>query len=246
MPLRSWHISIQLSYANTTIETAEGLHLGIALVIHTRNRFIINLLPLLEAAKSLRRVVTVFAATKESPIDMKNLHLWNMSIRNISTGRGHMSSCITLSLEALAKKAPTVSFIHDFPGPVRSNVARGRSLLLLAIQAIFVVIAPFVCIPNEESGERHLFLATSARYPPGKNTEASSGVCLEDGDEVARGTDAQNGSGVYSVDEHGESADPKVEELLADFRKEGLVEKVWEHCEDEYKRITGGVELQVT
>jgi hypothetical protein len=30
-----------------------------------------------------------------------------------------------------------------------------------------------------------------------------------------------------------------VEELLAQFRKEGMVEKVWNHVEDEFKRITG-------
>lgn len=36
----------------------------------------------------------------------------------------------------------------------------------------------------------------------------------------------------------GESAEPKVEELLAQFREERKVEIVWIHIEDEFRRIT--------
>ena len=39
-------------------------------------------------------------------------------------------------------------------------------------------------------------------------------------------------------DENGDSAGPKVEELLARFRKERMREKVWEHVIEEFKRIT--------
>jgi len=56
---------------------------------------------------------------------------------------------------------------------------------------------------------------------------------------VARGTNSGIGSGIYSVDSQGESAEPRVEELLAQFRKEGMIEKVWKHVEDEFMRITG-------
>lgn len=56
---------------------------------------------------------------------------------------------------------------------------------------------------------------------------------------VARGTDGKIGSGVYSVDLDGESSGFKVEELLAKFRKEGVVGKFWKHTEEEFKRITG-------
>ena len=64
-------------------------------------------------------------------------------------------------------------------------------------------------------------------------------MSLNDGVTVARGTDGEKGSGVYSVDLEGESSGPKVQELLANFRTEGVVEKFWDHTEEEFKRITG-------
>lgn len=94
-------------------------------------------------------------------------------------------------------------------------------------------------MPNEECGERHVFLATSAKYPAGAHGNAASGVPLASGVAVARGTDGTSGSGVYTVDWEGESTGPKVEELLAKLRKEGVVEKIWGNTEEEFKRITG-------
>ena len=154
--------------------------------------------------------------------------------------RGHASSIVTLSLETLAKKAPEVSFIHDFPGPVRSGIARGtKGPLFFVFKAVFKVLGPLVYIPTEESGEFHVFLATSARYPASSGEEVVSGVPLADGVVTARGTDSKIASGMYSVDQHGESAGPAVEQLLAKFREEGMVEKVWKHIEGEFDRIVG-------
>jgi hypothetical protein len=150
---------------------------------------------------------------------------------------------VTLSLETLSKKAPEVSFIHNFPGPVKSGIARGTSgAAMFVMKAVYAVIGPFVYIDNTEAGERHLFLATSARYPARWGGEKADGVPLVSAAAIARGIDGRNGrngSGVYSIDVDGESAGPKVEELLAGFRKEGLVEKVWEHIQGEFERITG-------
>ena len=101
------------------------------------------------------------------------------------------------------------------------------------------VIGPLFFMANQECGERHLFLATSAKYPAAKSEDAALGVPLADGIAVARGTSGESGSGVYSVDEFGESSGPKVEELLAKFRKQGLVEELWDYTESEFKRITG-------
>ena len=218
-------------------ETSEGLHYAAALVVYSRNRFIVNLLPLLQNATALRRVVSVFTTTKEGPIDTTNFQGWRLPLM---AQRGHASSIVTLSLEALAKKAPDVSFIHNFPGAVRSGIGRGTNGGIMSIvKAVYKLIGPLVYIPTIEAGERHVFLATSARYPAGTNGDAASGVPLAGGVVISRGTNGKSGSGVYSVDWDGESAGPKVEELLADFRKEGMVEKVWKHTEDEFKRITG-------
>ena len=107
------------------------------------------------------------------------------------------------------------------------------------LKGVFAVIGPFVSMPHEECGERHLFLATSARYPPSTGVEANAGVAVEKGLTVARGTKGESGSGVYSVNAKGESAGPKVEQLLARFRKDGVVEKVWDSTVGEFNRITG-------
>ena len=144
-------------------ETSEGLPFGTALLTYSRIRFIVNLLPLLRQATSLRRVVTAFAAGKEGPVSVDDFPGLKVSVLS---ARGHAASLVTLSLEALAKKAPDVTFIHDFPGPVKSNFLRGRQGAVVAVMnGVFKVMSPLMNFNSiEECGERHLFLATSARY----------------------------------------------------------------------------------
>ena len=224
---------------NVYAATAEGLHVAAALVTYSRNRFIVNLLSLLQQATALRRVVSVFAGCKEGPIDTNDFQSWKVPLMQ---ARGHAASQITLSYEAISKQAPDVSFIHVFPGSVQSGIARGTQGIAMGIfKAVFRVIGPFVNMPLVECGERHLFIATSARYPASTSAEAVLSVPLADGISVARGTTGQPGSGVYTVDQNGESAGPKVEELLANFRKEGIVQMVWKNQEEEFKRIAGVV-----
>jgi hypothetical protein len=109
----------------------------------------------------------------------------------------------------------------------------------VVIRAYIYLLGRWVCVPIEETGERHLYLATSARYPP---VSGGSGhdfaVPLGDGVDVARGTTGGGGSGVYSVGWDDESSSPAVRKLLAGFRDKGMVEEVWRHTEGEFKRIT--------
>ena len=148
----------------------------------------------------------------------------------------------------MAKKAPDVTFIHGFPGAVKSGIARDlKGAPGIVLKIVYGIIGPFVYVPNQECGERHLFLATSAKYPPASAGEtAASMVPLGDGLSVARGIDGKAGSGVYSIEQNLESAGPKVEALLAGFRKEGLVEEVWQRTTEEFRRITGVEEVQST
>jgi hypothetical protein len=204
-------------------------------------RFIINLLPLLQAANSLRRVVTVFAGTKEGPIYTNDLQCANVSLFKIHSIRGHICSMIDFCLESIAKQAPSVGFIHDYPGFVKTNIFKKTPGFIAATIRTISKILPKnedKYIPIDESGERHLYLATSARYQSGADKEAS-GVALSDGVTVARGSEGSVGSGVYVIDEHGESASPEAERLLSGMRSEGVREKVWEHTEGEFRRIAG-------
>ena len=161
-------------------------------------------------------------------------------VTDLLSHRGHASSLVTLSLESLAAKAPTVSFIHNFPGFVTSGITRGtKGLMMGAFRLISTLLAPLLSVPTVEVGDRHVFLATSAKYPAGESGDMAAGVPLVGGVRVARGITGEVGAGVYSVDAQGESADVRVEELLAQFRKEGLVEEVWKRIVDELVRITG-------
>lgn len=197
-----------------------------------------NLLPLLERATDLRRVVTVLGGGKEGPIVADQLGGVGLSMMS---ARAHISSMVTIALEEIAKKSRGVSFIHDFPGAVKTAILDDlKGIFPMIARSVFKILAPFICIPIEESGERHLFLATSAKYSaPSTNSSNGSGVPLDKDDALATGTNGTLESGVYSIGSDGESSGPKIEKLLAEIRNSGLAEKVWQHTESEFTRITG-------
>jgi len=141
--------------------------------------------------------------------------------------RGHLCSLITLGLEAVAETGPEVSFVHDYPGTVLET-ALWRGKEGPPPSAIEVVV------PIEESGERHLYLATSAKFPSLGSKDTA--VRLEDGVSVALDTRAKIGGGVYSVDWNCEGAAPL--DLLAGLREDGMVRKIWKHTERELERAS--------
>lgn len=94
-------------------DTSEGLRLASALVHYSRARFIHNFLPELRAATSLKRVVSVFAATKEGTLYADDLNATKVPVIK---ARGHAASLVTIGMAKLAQQAPDVSFVHTFPG----------------------------------------------------------------------------------------------------------------------------------
>ncbi|KAL2017857.1 hypothetical protein VTK56DRAFT_1602 [Thermocarpiscus australiensis] len=227
--------------AVTGKDTEEGLHFPVAVAYYARLRFIVNLLPQLRNAAGLRRVVSVFAGTKEGAIEANDFQARHFNLLS-PRGRGHVTSMMTLALEAVARSAPEVSFVHDFPGFVRTNFGKDVegpvfAVLRAAVNAVSFVLAPFIATPFDEVGERHVFFATSARFPRGEGS--GDGVPLPEAVGVARGTDGERGSGVYSIDNHGDSAPEKVETLLRKLREDGTAQKVWSDVEEIFVRITG-------
>lgn len=189
-------------------------------------------------------MVTVAAGGKEGPINPDDFPMANLTPLGFLKMRGHVTSIITLSLETLAKRAPEVTFIHEYPGTVKTGIGReAKGVVLSLMMAIASVLGTWAYIPNDESAERHLFLATSAKYPSRAAANEASGVPLAEGLAVARGTTGESGSGAYSVNWDCESSGLEVKKLLVQLREEGLVEKVWEHTEEEFKRITGSVAI---
>ncbi|KAK5634787.1 hypothetical protein RRF57_010500 [Xylaria bambusicola] len=205
-------------------KTAEGVHLLAAINYYARIRFITNLLPLVQRASGLRRIVGVGGGSHEDEIDRNDFPALTIPIEKL---RGHLTSLVTLGIEGVARGAPEVSFIHDYPGTVKTK--------LLDIYPE-EVLKTFEYVPIDECGQRHLFLATSARFPPANGTVM--GVPLEDGVEIAVGTSGAVGSGVYSVGVDCESASSAVLAVLKGMRERGLVEEVRLHTQDELRRIT--------
>ncbi|PQE31252.1 short-chain dehydrogenase reductase SDR protein [Rutstroemia sp. NJR-2017a WRK4] len=209
--------------------TSENIHLLAALNYYSRLRFVVNLLPLLEQATSLRRVVAVGGCSKEGPLDATDFPALHVPREKL---RGHLTTLITLGLEAVAKTAPGVSFVHDYPGTVPTSLYRNIGGPPTAAIDTLVSI--------EESGHRHLFLATSVMFPSQSGEKA--GIELPGRLEIAMGTAGTLGSGVYSVGSDCESASPEVMELLAGLRRDGMAEEVWRHTHSEFRRVTGGEE----
>ncbi|RTE82149.1 hypothetical protein BHE90_003291 [Fusarium euwallaceae] len=217
------------------VDTADGFPLITGLTLYSRTRLTINLLPLLKEASSLRRVVTVMAGTKEGKIFLDDIPGRNLPNKIRST-RGHLCTAMTLSLEALSRQAPEVSFIHSFPGSVDTDLIRRDDGLMMQFVKQFFRLGTTVMgkwVPKEECGERHAWLCLSSRFPAKSDENV----------EAAVGTDGTMGSGVYSVDWDGESASDEVVKMLGEYREGMTVDKVWKHMEDEFVRVTGSVSI---
>jgi hypothetical protein len=148
----------------------------------------------------------------------------------------------TILFEELANKHPTVSFIHSYPGSVRTNIlpqmlASTPGIFWLPAQVFRYTTLPlyrqFICMTPDEAGERQLFMATSCKYPPGHNHESGGKVdgLIErpDGCAAARPTVVMDGkgNGVYRVGSNGEAY--KDSKVLDKYRKEGMGKTVYEH-----------------
>ncbi len=72
----------------------------------SRLRLVVNLLPLVQRAPALRRVVSVFTGAKEGRVDADDLQGRK---KMLFAQRGHASGVMTLGLEAVARGAPEVS-----------------------------------------------------------------------------------------------------------------------------------------
>ncbi|PYH94403.1 hypothetical protein BO71DRAFT_398919 [Aspergillus ellipticus CBS 707.79] len=230
-----------LSMGTATIydETSEGLRRFTSLLYYGRIRFIVNLLPLLQRATGLRRVISVGSGGYEGPIDTTDLEARQASI---AFYRGHVTSITTLALERLADQAPTVSFINTHPGTIKSGLMRETdNFRMWVVWFILLLFGRWIYVPHAESGERNLFLLTSARYPPRDGEDA--GVPMPEGMSVARGCDGERGSGVYSVIWTGETPDTALE-VLAGLRKKGMREMIWRYTESQFKRVTGAESIE--
>ncbi|CAG9994589.1 unnamed protein product [Clonostachys byssicola] len=222
-------------------KTSEGLPISYVLPVTSRILFALNLLPAIQRATSLKRVVSVFAAGFEGPFSESE---WTeyASTHNLMKARGHVSSMITMAHNAMARQAPDVAFIHEYPGSVKTKFGRDASGVLGGVLKVVNVL--FHVVPDRlffqapaDCGEYQLYIATSARLPPAKGDAA--GVDVSDGVSVTRGSDGLSGSGSYNINYQCESASADVDALLAKAKADGAEDRMWTHILEEIKRITG-------
>lgn len=192
-------------------------------------RFIQRLLPLLSTS-SPARVISVLGGGFEGPITKDDLDLKrNYSVLNCAL---HSVTMNSLSMEHLASTSGSnTSFIHTFPGIVGTNIYTNSfptPIAALYNYGVWPFMAPF-SVDVEESGERNLFHATSARFP-GHDGSENQGVKLGEGNEVATGSDGSAGSGVYLTNWKGETNEAG--KTMQGYREEGMPAKVWKHTEE--------------
>ncbi|CEJ92068.1 hypothetical protein VHEMI07746 [[Torrubiella] hemipterigena] len=205
-------------------KTSEHVHLLAALNYYSRIRFMANLATLIQNATSPRRIVNVGGGGMEGLLDATDLPGLRVTPDMI---RGHLSTLITLGIEAIQKTAPKISFIHNYPGTVLTGLYRDMET---------IPFDPSLAMPLDECGERHLYLATSKRYP--SLVQDTVTVRVQGGDDVAIGTTGEFGTGVYSIGSDGEAVSES-RAILAQLRQQGMVEEIQRHTMGEFIRILG-------
>lgn len=133
--------------------------------------------------------------------------------------RPHATSMVNLTLLSIANQAPSVSFIHDYPGFVNTGMSRELSGIVPDItKVLFAPVMAMLKIPIDETGEGQLYFATSARFLPrdhSKGTaESADMVALCQGVSIAVGADGTPGGGVYSIDYKAEGTSERVRGIL--------------------------------
>lgn len=96
------------------------------------------------------------------------------------------------------------------------------------------LLTPFA-VSVEECGERQLFHATSARYPPRKSATSgaearAAGVARPEGVEVAKA------DGAYLLNWNGEIGEGK---CMKGYRERGMGKVVWEHTVSMFESVGG-------
>lgn len=210
-------------------ETSEGFDKLFALRYYARMRFTQNLLPLLEAAETQPgRVVSVLGGGFEGDINVDDLDLKHSY--NIISCAMHSVTMTSLAMEHLAASHCT-SFVHVYPGLVGTNIYTNSfppPLAAVYNYGMWPLMYPFSVNINE-SGQRHLFHATSDHYPA-NNFNNCGKAATRAGNQAVVGSDGTLGSGAYLMNWKGETfaAGKKMQNL----RAQGMAHKVWEHTTD--------------
>jgi NAD(P)-dependent dehydrogenase (short-subunit alcohol dehydrogenase family) len=221
-----------LTFSSARDDTLEGLDRLTAIRHHGRALFALELLPLLEAApRGGARVVSVLAAGQEGAVFADDLALHQPAHRGLAAQGGAAASYVTLSMEQLARRHPRVSFVHAFPGFVRTNLFNdtehiGPVFRFLFNWIVLPVFGRFLWISLDEAGERFLYAATTPKFgAPGSD------------EDLAVGSNGEKGTGAYALSDRQEPLHS--DKVLKPLREQGMDVKIWEYTTSEIERVLG-------
>ncbi|KAL1743144.1 hypothetical protein HDZ31DRAFT_41614 [Schizophyllum fasciatum] len=136
-------------------ETEEGIDRKLAAHYYARWTFVNDLMPALKKAVEKgeeAKVMTVLAAGQGAPINVNDLGLKKtFSLKNAAEQAPTYND---LAMEEFASRHPGISFLHSFPGGVRSSIVKNSDSLLIkaAIYAIYP-LTWLVTVSEEECGD---------------------------------------------------------------------------------------------
>lgn len=213
--------SVLPGFSDTRIfptETSEGLDRMISLQYFSRIRLINNFLPLLHAVVGLElaRVVSVLGAGNEGQIITDDIEITKDYSLKVASNQS--ITMMSLSMEELAVSHPDISFLHVYPGVVRGTgitLGLGRGIATLGHLVMATVARPFT-IGLEESGERHLYAATSDDFAPERKRPHQS---------------------VFRLGSNGEPC--AYNAVLGGYKTDGTQERVWDLTDKVLRRVAG-------
>lgn len=177
-------------------------------------------------------MVSVLSPGEESTaLDLQNLDLKrDFTLKKAAL---HAITMTDFCFEEAAKKHPSVSFVHTFPGAVKTGFMKETGpLIRLGGKLIYALIGPWT-IDITESGERHLYAATSGVYPAREN----DGGVEAGGEAIKIGSAGEVGSGAYLVGSDGERR--ANDNALQELRQKGAGETIWDHTMKIFQSVRG-------
>ena len=210
-----------------------------SVVYYSKVRFAVNLLPLLNDAPVLRRVICCFAGGLEGKVVTDDL---DGRTSSQFAHRDNLASMVTLAMAKFSEDAPRVSWVHNFPGFVESGLWESMpGFLGTVVRTVVWALGRFFYMDPEECGQRQVFMATSARFPPASPNDdrGAPGVELIDDTAQAMSLNGDSGGGAYSITEHADPIPESKALLLRRYTTDGTKEAVWRHTMETFKRVTG-------
>ncbi|EAS30628.1 uncharacterized protein CIMG_06107 [Coccidioides immitis RS] len=197
-------------------DTVEGLDAAMATRYYTRILLAKRLAPLLEASPA-GRVVSVLYATGSTRLVETDLGLEspeNYSMMKAGVGTATMNS---LALHHLAILHPRVSFVHTYPGVVRTKgwANGGRSFVGLVVKYVLAPLTWPFALSVDEAGDRALYTTTSEQNR----------------------VDGSGASQVILVNWNNDTVQP--DRLTREYMTSEMLGKVWDHTEATWKSILG-------